>query len=146
MQRACEIHQNDEITFHCLDIMDLHKRDEIIKWYLSKNNVTKFEVVFCFSTTMWIHLNYGDDGLKEFLQYISNITKLLVVEPQPWKCYRTAVKRMKQNNFEFPFYNSLKIREDIEEKIESILLENNLEKVGESIRTDWERKLLFFKN
>jgi hypothetical protein len=37
---------------------------------------------------MWIHLNHGDDGLWAFLEQVSSMTDHLIVEPQPWKCYR----------------------------------------------------------
>lgn len=48
----------------------------------------KFDLVTCFSVTMWIHLNHGDDGLWRFLGTVSDMTEHLLVEPQPWKCYR----------------------------------------------------------
>lgn len=48
----------------------------------------KFDLVTCFSVTMWIHLNHGDDGLWKFLETVSDMTEHLVIEPQPWKCYR----------------------------------------------------------
>lgn len=43
-----------------------------------------FDVTTIFSTTMWIHVHGGDDGLKSFLQRACGSTrKFLVVEPQP---------------------------------------------------------------
>ncbi|XP_023019144.2 probable RNA methyltransferase CG11342 [Leptinotarsa decemlineata] len=142
--RAKENSTND-ITFHCLDIMDISRRDDIINEYLKNKHIEKFSVVFCFSTTMWIHLNYGDGGLRSFLEYIAGIGEIVIVEPQPWKCYRSAVKRMKQANFTFPLFSSLKMRETIERDIEIILSLQSLEKITESERTKWERKLLIYK-
>ncbi|KAG5897436.1 hypothetical protein JTB14_002699 [Gonioctena quinquepunctata] len=135
----------NSITFQCLDIMDETVREDIISSYLRTKNVKKFSVLFCFSTTMWIHLNYGDEGLKTFLKYIASISEIVVVEPQPWKCYKTAVKRMKQANFVFPAFSDLTIKKNIEEEIENILARSDLDKVTESERTKWERKLLIFK-
>lgn len=126
--------------------MDEYSRSATIKNYLKHKGADKFNVVFCFSTTMWIHLNNGDAGLKEFLREASSICELLIIEPQPWKCYKTAVKRMKQNNFTFPLFSELKIREDVESEIEQYLTLNcNMRKVAESSRTKWDRKLLIFQ-
>lgn len=126
--------------------MDENNRREIIKNYLACRGTDKFNIVFCFSTTMWIHLNNGDKGLKKFLRDASSICELLVIEPQPWKCYKTAVKRMKQNNFTFPLFSELKIRENVENEIEQYLIvECNMTKIVESSRTKWDRKLLIFQ-
>lgn len=134
-------------SFKCLDIMDEINRKILISNYLTSFNVNKFSVLFCFSTTMWIHLNHGDVGLKSFLQYICSIAEIVVVEPQPWKCYKTAVKRMKGTNFTFPEFSKLKFRESIESDIENILIKDCcMLKINESERTKWERKLLIFKH
>ncbi|RLO07066.1 hypothetical protein DYB28_007821, partial [Aphanomyces astaci] len=63
----------------------------------------RFDVVTCFSVTMWIHLNHGDAGLSTFLDTISNIAAHLIVEPQPWKCYRAAIARLKRMHIQSPF-------------------------------------------
>uniref|UniRef100_A0A8D8QSC4 RNA methyltransferase n=1 Tax=Cacopsylla melanoneura TaxID=428564 RepID=A0A8D8QSC4_9HEMI len=57
----------------------------------------KFDIVFCFSVTMWIHLNHGDQGLLDFLEKISSLGKYLVLENQLWKCYRNAQRRIVKN-------------------------------------------------
>ncbi|XP_056644207.1 probable RNA methyltransferase CG11342 [Diorhabda sublineata] len=145
INRANE-HTSDGITFQCLDIMDVTKRDQTINKYLIQMKVEKFKVAFCFSTTMWIHLNYGDEGLENFLKYICSIAVVVVIEPQPWKCYKTAVKRMKQKKFVFPEFSKLKYRENVESVIEQVLnIDCNMVKLIESERTTWERKLLIFK-
>ncbi|ETV97601.1 hypothetical protein H310_09497 [Aphanomyces invadans] len=63
----------------------------------------RFDVVTCFSITMWIHLNHGDVGLSSFLDTVSNLASHLIVEPQPWKCYRTAMSRLKRKGIKNPF-------------------------------------------
>ena len=59
-----------------------------------------FDLVCCFSTTMWIHLHGGDDGLAAFLHRAADLVApcrgALLVEPQPWRCYRNARKRQRR--------------------------------------------------
>ncbi|XP_050310168.1 probable RNA methyltransferase CG11342 [Anthonomus grandis grandis] len=144
IQRASEKNSSDNVSFKCFDIMTEDK--DFVQKELEVFNREKFDIVFCFSITMWIHLNHGDEGLKRFLKRVSSITNMLVIEPQPWKCYKTAVKRYKLSKNEFPRFKELQFRETIETDIESIILLNSdLKKVEESERTEWGRKLLFFK-
>jgi 7SK snRNA methylphosphate capping enzyme len=45
----------------------------------------------CFSLTMWIHLNYGDEGIRKLFSKLSNHLKVgghLIIEPQKWKSYK----------------------------------------------------------
>lgn len=145
IKRAVEQYSDDSIKFECLDIMDNHKRNNIIQ-YLETKRLRYFNITFCFSVTMWIHLNHGDEGLKEFLKYIASISELLVIEPQPWKCYKTAVKRMKQQDFTFPHFHKLCIKQNIEDEIEEYLVTAcGLIKISDSNKTKWGRKLLVFK-
>ena len=46
---------------------------------------TRWNLTSVFSTTMWIHIHHGDDGLMDFLQRVCRQTELLLVEPQPSK-------------------------------------------------------------
>lgn len=145
IQRAEETYSNSCVIFKCLDIMDNLQRSNVIDNYLNSKHLNTFSVTFCFSITMWIHLNYGDDGLKNFLKYIASISEILVIEPQLWKCYKTAVKRVKQH-FSFPHFHNLKIQQNIDKEIETYLLsECALVKIEECGRTAWDRKLLIFK-
>lgn len=144
IQRACEKQLPGSLTFKCLDIMS--DTEDIFTDFLEPHNRTRFDIVFCFSITMWIHLNHGDDGLRKFLAKVASLSGFLVIEPQPWKCYKTAVKRLKLGKAEFPKFKELHLRNNVESDIEAFIVEKcGLEKVGESGLTKWGRKLLFFK-
>lgn len=147
IERACDKNSLENITFKCLDIMSENSNSQnALIQFLEGENCNRFDIVFCFSITMWIHLNHGDDGLKRFLKKVSDLSNFLVIEPQPWKCYKTAVKRFKLGKSEFSKFKELQIREKVEEEIEAFILQHcGLEKVKESDRTDWGRKLIFFK-
>lgn len=94
---------------------------------------------------MWIHLNHGDSGLDRFLKNVSRITRFLVLEPQEWKSYKSAVRRMTRLNQELFALDKLKIR-DIAKYVSEILSNEcgmDLNKCyGE---TSWGRKLYLFQ-
>lgn len=51
----------------------------------------KYDTILCLSTAKWIHLNYGDTGLKIMFYNIYKQLKidgLLIFEPQCWKSYK----------------------------------------------------------
>lgn len=113
--------------------------------FLDQHKRTEFDLVTCFSTTMWIHLNHGDTGLDRFLKNVSGITRFLVLEPQEWKSYKSAVRRMSRLNQELFALDKLKTR-DIAKHISEILTnecEMDLDKCyGE---TSWGRNLYLFQ-
>lgn len=145
IERAKEKNSVENIEFFHLNFMDSQERINLLNEYLQKHHINKFNVCFCFSITMWIHLNHGDDGLRKFLETISEISDSIVIEPQPWKCYKSAVKRMKQCNKVFPHFTNLKLRNNIENDIENIIIKCGATKIYESPKTRWGRKLLVFK-
>ena len=54
-----------------------------------------------FSTTMWIHIHAGDDGLRRILQALCRKTKdFIVIEPQASKSYRSAAARLRKQGLE----------------------------------------------
>lgn len=140
IHRAQETHSDSNTTFMSSNIMDEVGRKDVAK-YLSSRGKLKFDVVFCFSVTMWIHLNNGDEGLMEFLRYIKDISQAIIIEPQPWKCYKNAQRRMKKSGNSFPLYETLKIKECIDHVIENILTESSHRKVCESSESSWNRKV-----
>ena len=40
--------------------------------------------------------NHGDEGMDAFFRKVSRLADLVLLEPQPWKCYRTAARRMRK--------------------------------------------------
>lgn len=143
--RANETNKDANITFHTVNMVDNY---DSIEQFLKLHNRTKFDVVCCFSITMWIHLNNNDKGLKIFLEKCSKMAKTLVVEPQPWKCYQTAVRRMKRANKEqfFTHFKSLEWRSDVEDQIERFLVEClGRKKICETEKTKWKRKICVFE-
>lgn len=149
IHRATEknLYRNN-IFYQCSDVMHANSGDNIQR-HLQQFGVNHFDVISCMSVTMWIHLNNGDDGLKKFLNIISGLSTNLIIEPQPWKCYRNAVRRMKRAGSDdtFPLFNELKMRNDVENDIKTYLQnEFELKICYESDPTKWKRKICFYKN
>uniref|UniRef100_A0A1B6CG44 RNA methyltransferase n=1 Tax=Clastoptera arizonana TaxID=38151 RepID=A0A1B6CG44_9HEMI len=146
IDKAVETNNNPYITFKTVDVCSKSGKN-VINQYLSCFNRTSFDIVFCFSVTMWIHLNYGDEALKEFLLYVSNQTDMLVLEPQPWRCYLRAVRRLKRaENGTFEKFSKLKMRLSIEDDIENILIEEcKFNQVLKTEETPWGRIITFYK-
>lgn len=113
---------------------------------LLHDDLTRYDITFCFSVTLWIHLNNGDSGLEQFLSSISSSTTYLLLETQPWKCYRTAARRAKRaGQPPYPLYDSLKIRGNVTEYIDRFITDKcGMRKVKELGITDWGRKIVLY--
>lgn len=130
----------DQITFITGDIMKSNTQTYIEK-FLEQHEKKKFDIAFCFSVTMWIHLNSGDDGLASFLQNIKSISRTIVMEPQPWRCYRNAQRRLKKSGGNFPLYHKIKIRSDVTSFIHNVICSSGFKMVYESPESNWQRKI-----
>eukprot|EP00058_Branchiostoma_floridae_P012444 XP_002597932.1 hypothetical protein BRAFLDRAFT_221489 [Branchiostoma floridae] len=148
IQRAVENNSHPaHLTFQTLDYMDTEQRQETLGSYLQRFGHAKFDVTFCFSVTMWIHLQNGDSGLMDFLRSVSSWTRFLLLEPQPWKCYRSAGRRLRKlGRDEFPRLKTLRIRGDVEREIDRCLTEGcGMTRVGGFGETQWGRKLVLYR-
>ncbi|KAI2489494.1 Bicoid-interacting protein 3 (Bin3) [Fragilaria crotonensis] len=55
------------------------------------------DLISLLSTTMWVHVHAGDEGLKSVLEQLCRKSRrYLVIEPQPSKCYRNAMIRLRK--------------------------------------------------
>ena len=133
----------NEVTFQRLDIMEENAPSQLLM-YLHTHKRNEFDIISCFSTTMWIHLNYGDEGLENFIKYISDITKYLLLEPQEWKCYKSAARRLTRLNHKVFEIKKLKVK-NITEFLKSFL-ENQCNMKLQTCfgETSWGRKLYLF--
>lgn len=135
----------ERVTYKCLDIMT-DGAVPVMGNYLRSLGVDRFDATFCMSLTMWIHLNHGDAGLVAFLRRVHDVSRLLIVEPQPWKCYQTARRRMKRAEKKgFEKFVELKMRSTVEEDIHRYLMvECNRECFYQSVSTKWDRKIAIY--
>lgn len=77
------------------------RRENFIRTSTCEANT--YDVILCLSVTKWVHLNWGDDGLKKMFRKIHGALKIggrLILEPQPWRSYRkkyNLTERTKRN-------------------------------------------------
>lgn len=72
----------------------------------------EYDVIMCLSVTKWLHLNWGDEGLKRtFARMYKQLRPggKLIIEPQDWKSYG---KKKKTTETIFRNYHSIKLRPD----------------------------------
>ncbi|XP_034829498.1 probable RNA methyltransferase CG11342 [Maniola hyperantus] len=140
IERAKEGNDICDITFITCDIVS-DEGCKLVQDYKQTQKKQMFDVIFCFSITMWIHINNGDEKLIELLNFLKDNTRSLIIEPQPWKCYKNAQRRMKRSGKDFELFEVLRIRDNVDKKIEEVLNNNNHTKVYESPLSSWNRKI-----
>lgn len=136
----------DRIAFEHLDFLS-EDCDGTLKRYLDSLNKTRFDVVFCFSITMWIHLNHGDNGLEKFIRKACELTETIVIEPQPWKCYANAARRLRKAKLgDFPLRKEMKYKGEPVRYIDHILTRLcDFKRDIVTANNEWGRKLLIYR-
>ncbi|XP_053696292.1 probable RNA methyltransferase CG11342 [Sabethes cyaneus] len=108
---AREQHQSVGLHFESTDIYEAAngtRQLDPIGAALEQAGSQRFEVIFCFSILMYVHLNHGDDGLRSVLNYLCGRAEFLVLELQSWKKYRDHVRRMhREGGGDYPSYGEL---------------------------------------
>ncbi|KAL7543562.1 hypothetical protein ACHAXR_012871 [Thalassiosira sp. AJA248-18] len=126
----CSASEHNDAYTSFWDVIECRKTNGIAKTSNENNNgkeepKPRFHLTTIFSTTMWIHVHSGDDGLREFLERACNWTKrFLLVEPQPSGCYRKAnirLRKMGRPELDDVTSSRLKMRPDIERDIETVI-------------------------
>ena len=103
--------------FLCYNVMsgyehssDSELRPDCIREYLIAQGASGFHFISLFSVTMWVHIRHRDEGLCWLYRYAvdtlahnpagaaHSFIGSILVEPQPWKCYKNAKRRCVRNN------------------------------------------------
>lgn len=123
--------------------------DELLQDFLSSCSVSSFGAVFLMSVTMWIHLIHGDDGLHKLLHRCAQLTnRWLILEAQPWSCYRSAQRRLVRSGAPgFALFPSLTVRgPQVLTYMNKVLTEEcGFRKVYESQPSGWNRIMSFYQ-
>ncbi|XP_074530996.1 pre-miRNA 5'-monophosphate methyltransferase [Halichoeres trimaculatus] len=127
--------------------LDITQDTQQLQDYLTQRGSSHFHLCACFAVTMWVHLNHGDAGLLQLLSRLASISQHLLLEVQPWKCYRNAARRLrKAGRSDFEHFKTLKIHGDVETHVKEHLEKNcGMELVQIFGKTTWSRKPMLFK-
>ena len=144
---ANKFSQTDKLEFRHLDILGAGVTPQLEK-YLASQDRTKFDLVSVFSVTMWVHINHGDEALEEMVRRLVGLARFVLVEPQPWKCYQTAARRMRKlGKEEFPALKHLKMRgPGVDLQIVQLFKDSGMELVQDFGESKWSRKLVLLRN
>ncbi|XP_075997509.1 pre-miRNA 5'-monophosphate methyltransferase [Genypterus blacodes] len=145
IQRAQQINPlPSSISFIPLDIT---ADTEQLQDFLQRHGCTHFHLCACLAVTMWVHLNHGDAGLLRLLSRLASISQHLLLEAQPWKCYRSAARRLRKlGRSDFDHFKALEIRGDMAEQAREHLEGHcSMELIQSFGSTAWDRKLLLFR-
>ncbi|XP_062326510.1 pre-miRNA 5'-monophosphate methyltransferase [Osmerus eperlanus] len=144
-QKTNPLPQN--ISYIPLDITQDEASQRQLESYLRKHSSSSFHLCLCLAVTMWVHLNHGDATLLKLLSRLACISQHLLLEAQPWKCYRSAARRLRRlGRSDFDHFKDLKIRGDMGEHAREHLEKHcGMELVHCFGSTTWDRRLLLFR-
>ncbi|KAG7494263.1 RNA 5' [Solea senegalensis] len=127
--------------------LDITTDTEQLQRYLEQHGCSHFHLSLCLAVTMWVHLNHGDSGLLQLLSHLASISQHLLLEAQPWKCYRSAARRLRKlGRSDFDVFKTLKIRGDMAAHArEHLERDCGMELIQSYGSTVWDRKLLLFR-
>lgn len=145
-----KVNEADEarMTFMAVDATN----NEHLEAFRSKLGADRMSLVTVFSTTMWIHVNHGDEGLQRFLidaHSFLHDTGVLLIEPQPGRCYTNAAKRCRKLGIDKPPFlhcvDKTKVHETISKMVkdEVRIGYQDMYCFGQE---DWGRALMLFHN
>jgi SAM-dependent methyltransferase len=125
------------VYFLVADIMD---EASSLDAFMRKGICSSFSFVSCFSTTMWVHLHHGDEGLRTLLTKLNSTTNgFLLIEPQNWTSYQTAGKRIRKQRLPCPKYMGKLLIKDSLAFLHSLELAGSTQQLG---REDWKERSL----
>jgi SAM-dependent methyltransferase len=112
-------------------------------------NISSFNLISVFSTTMWIHINHGDEGLTQFFERVNTFLRpedgTLLLEPQPAKCYTNAARRCRKMRIEYPPFLETVDRSKSQDLILQIIKEKMALPSSISFgKEEWGRSLTLF--
>lgn len=138
--------ENTSAFFHTTDFTSV----EQVTTFSTASEGKLFNLITVFSTTMWVHINHGDDGLRQFFQHARNVLAekgAMLVEPQPGRCYTNAAKRCRKLGLEKPPFlhvvDKTLVMSILENILSGILELRNMVFLGQE---DWGRSLVLFHN
>jgi len=106
---------------------------------------SRVALISVFSTTMWVHLNHGDQGLESLLRLASARCTYLIIEPQPYDAYQRAARRVRKIGLTLPHrLEKLGIKTPERFIVDYLTRECNMVLMSKFGPTQWSREIFLF--